>query len=378
MKGKAVIPLVLGLGMGLVAIKLGMDTVKKAQAGSAKIQSRPVVRVREDLDMGLGLTKEVLEVVQTHDPVDATDPDFAAIDDLLTRVTEKPIPKGTVLKFSMLAEPGTPVGVPGRIQPGYRAVGIKIDEFSSVAYNVAPGDWVDVIVVMDVQDTTSRQKSTLAEVVLKHVEVAGVGLSGTSNGTGASKSKTVRSVTLLVAEEDVPKLHLAATKGKITLAMRGISDIDVNDETFRASDGELFTAGQDKPEDEEGEGQEEPSEAHEWKSASSGWSEWISTMATQAAQSRAAMPAPPPPFTMVVSRGSTLAGIPNSVQQITYQNADSMRVLSVSHYLGGGGPFKQSDGATGATGTIAAPRPQTNDVPDQTEPVPPREPNAGD
>ena len=33
--------------------------------------------------------------------------------------------------------------------------------------------------------------------------------------------KPARSATLLVPEEEVPKLHLAATRGKITLAMRG-------------------------------------------------------------------------------------------------------------------------------------------------------------
>lgn len=343
MKGKAIIPLVLGLGMGLLAIKFGMDTVRKAKGASTET-ARQVVRAKQDIDATVEITKEMLEAASTLDKPMATDPDFAKLEDVIGRVSAKSIPKGASILKSMLAEPGTPQGVPGRIAPGYRAVGVEIDEVTGVAFNVRPGDWVDVIVVMDIEQSNSKHKETIAEVVLQRVEVAAIGLGagGTNKGAASTKGKVARSATLLVPEADVPKLHLAATRGKVTLAMRGDEDETISDEKYTAKSKELLASmmktGKATTETaapaESGSGMSNlPGSL--LKGGDAGGSDASAIVATET-------PPPPPEFSMILSYGSTAPGTRSQAFRITYENANSNNVVSIQPGLATGqnSPFR--------------------------------------
>ena len=151
MKRTAIIPLVLGLGIGLLAVKFGVDSIRKAQASIAARQSVTVVRAKQDIAAYEGIQKDMVETVETADSLFAPATErMDKVETAIGRVTSKPIPKNAPVLLSMLAPVGTRPGMVGRIPPGYRAVSVKIDEVSGVAYQVQPGDWVDVIVVMDV------------------------------------------------------------------------------------------------------------------------------------------------------------------------------------------------------------------------------------
>lgn len=226
MKGKAFIPLVLGLGIGLLAVKFLVDTLKKAQASGAATKIA-AVRAKEDIEAFAEIKAEMVETFQTTDPQFApTEERIGKIEEVVGRVAGKGIPQHAPVLKSMLAPEGTPAGMVGRIPPGFRAVSVKIDEVTGVAYQLKPGDWVDVIVVMDVETSggagSRGKKETIAEVILQRVQVAAIGYGpATTPGEGGSKVKPAKSATLLVLESDAPKLHLAATRGKVTLAMRG-------------------------------------------------------------------------------------------------------------------------------------------------------------
>ncbi|MCC7293863.1 MAG: Flp pilus assembly protein CpaB [Phycisphaerales bacterium] len=356
MKGKAVIPLALGLGMGLLAIKFGMDTVRKAKGASSE-PARKVIRAKQDIDPTVALTQEMLEVASTLDKPNATDPDYADAKELLDRVTTKGIPKGAPILKSMLAEPGTPPGVPGRIAPGYRAVSVEIDEVTGVAFNVRPGDWVDVIVVMDVEGKTSRDRETIAEVVLQRIEVASVGLGsgGAAKGSSGGKTKTARSATLLIPEEEVTKLHLAATRGKITMALRGEDDEIVSGKNFSARGSELTSHLQgDIKQDPQKQGSSDA------QSSSGGF---LAGLASMMKSSAAQAPAPTtgpvtattapvettpaaPPWSMIVSYGATAPGARTQAMRIVYENANSNNVVSMQSGLqpGGGAALRAKQG----------------------------------
>lgn len=242
MKGKAIIPLVLGLAVGLLAVKFGVDSIRKAQASSEKTETVKAVRAREDISAYQEIKKEMVEVIETADSLFAPMNDrIETIEDVVGRVTSKAIPARAPVLLSMLADKGTRAGMVGRIQPGFRAVSVKIDETTSVGYQLAPGDWVDVIVVMDVDTGAGRGgKETIAEVILEHVQVGAIGRGPQDNsGQKTSKSRPAKSATLLVPEAEVPKLHLAGTRGKLTLAMRG-DDPKTSGSSFTARSGDLF------------------------------------------------------------------------------------------------------------------------------------------
>lgn len=242
MKSKAIIPLVLGLGVGLVAVKFLMDTVKKAKGSNTQQTLVTAVRAKMDIEAFQEITPDLVEQIETAaSPLLPAGDRVAKLEDALGRVTAKAIPRQSPVLQSMLSPKGTPAGMFGRIPSGYRAVSVKIDEASAVAYQLKPGDWVDVVVVMDLDTgNRGRKKQTIAEVILQHVQVGAVGQT-TAGPTGSAdaKVKPAKSVTLIVAEEDVPKLHLAGTRGKITLAMRGADD-QVSNKPLVADSDQVF------------------------------------------------------------------------------------------------------------------------------------------
>src|SRR3990172_1430242 len=180
MSRKAIIPLVLGLGIGLLAVKFVVESIQKAQASNASGKGVTAVRAKQDIEAHEEISKEMVETVETADNLFAPQNDrIEKIERAIGRVAAKPIPRSAPVLLSMLAPVGTKPGMVGRIPAGYRAVSVKIDEVTAAGYQIQPGDWVDVIVGMDIDSGNNRKKETIAEVILQHVQVVAVG-QGTS------------------------------------------------------------------------------------------------------------------------------------------------------------------------------------------------------
>ncbi|UCD29172.1 MAG: Flp pilus assembly protein CpaB [Planctomycetota bacterium] len=219
MKSRAIIPLILGLGVGVFAVKMFITVLKKAK-GASQANVAQVVRARGLIDATVQINESMIEVVEVPKafiPADA----FTDKSKVIGRVTNQMIPKGIPVLSSLLAPKGTMPGLTARIKEGARAVAVKIDEYAGVAGWLKPGCRVDVVVVMSASSTSRKTGGTISKVILQDVEVLAVGQSIETPGVEASLT---RSVTLLVEPRDVPKLHLAATRGKLRLAMRGRED----------------------------------------------------------------------------------------------------------------------------------------------------------
>lgn len=331
MKGKAMIPLILGLAIGLLAVKLTVDAIKQAQGSNQEKETITAIRARQDIPAFAKITTEMIEAVETSDSLFAPAHDrIDSLDLALGRVTAKSIPKYSPILLSMLASEGTPAGMVGRIPPGFRAVSVKTDEVTGVAYQLQPGDWVDVIVVMDVSVGRGK-KETIAEVILQHIQIAAIGRGTQSEADStAGRTKPAKSATLLVAEQDVPKLHLAATRGKITLAMRG-DDAGTTAEGAFAKSEDLLSS---------------------LRSLAS------LTPKTEPGPATARFPRPEPveeePHKVIVYRGSSIDPAAMFVEQITFASAKSSRILEVSQ----GNPTRQSNtmGLSGSRTRPAATR----------------------
>ncbi|MHC4695526.1 MAG: Flp pilus assembly protein CpaB [Planctomycetota bacterium] len=307
MKGRAIVPLVLGLCVGLVAVKYLVDTLQDAKGSTTESETISVVRATRDIDSFQKITLEFVELVETTDPTLAPSQErITSIEDVVGRVTAKAVPERAPILQSMLAPPDTPPGMVGRIPPGFRAVAVKIDEVTGVAYQLKPGSWVDVIVVMDVNSSTGRGgRETIAEVVLQRVQVAAIGRSVTRPSEGAgSKMKPAKSATLFVADRDVPKLHLAATRGKLTLAMRG-DDRQTTAEPLTARGSEVFAYGRENT----------PAPDPRPPAAAADLSRHRVTVAD-------------PPHSLVVYRGST-QGDSLMVEQIIFEDSGSRNIVGV-------------------------------------------------
>ena len=108
MNGKAIIPLVLGLAIGLLAVKFVIDTVRKAQSNSAALPTFKVVRARQNIDAYEKFSENMLEVIESSDENFAPANDrFESIDDLLERVSAMTISMHVPILKKMLAPEGT-------------------------------------------------------------------------------------------------------------------------------------------------------------------------------------------------------------------------------------------------------------------------------
>lgn len=219
MNKRALIPLLVGLGVGVFAIKMVVDVVRKAH-GSTSVETIPVVVATTDIAPTLEIREAMLKVVKVPKAL-VPKLAFTEPQELIGRVASHAIPNGLPIVSNLLAPKGTPAGMAVRIPEGFRAVAVQVDEYVGVAGWIKPGSHVDVVAVMTAPRGTGRSEQ-ISKIILQNIEVLAVGADIGSGGEGGAT--VTKSVTVLVAPEQVSKLHLAATKGKLRLAMRSPDD----------------------------------------------------------------------------------------------------------------------------------------------------------
>jgi len=214
MKPKTLIPLIVGLGVGFFAIKMGVDMVREAKGSQEDrreiLISARMIEVATDIQENMLSTREVAESLVSSGS-------FVKKEDLIGRVTKMPVPAGVAITNAMLAPKGAQPGLGAKIPLGHRAVSISVNEESAVAGFIAPGNRVDVSVVH------GRGAEARSKLILSDVEVGAVGQSlSREEGTG-KKSRLAKSVTLFLRPEHVQVLNAATAggKGKLRLSLRG-------------------------------------------------------------------------------------------------------------------------------------------------------------
>lgn len=138
---------------------------------------------------------------------------FNDLKSLKDRVAARKIVAGEPVLEGYLAYEGSGTGLAAIIPKGKRAVAVRVNEIVGVAGFIKPGDLVDVIVTLELDEETG----ILTKTVLQGVPVLAVGQEISREG---GKPKRVNAVTLLVNPADAEKLALAS-RNDIQLAMRG-------------------------------------------------------------------------------------------------------------------------------------------------------------
>lgn len=128
-------------------------------------------------------------------------------------------------------------GIAAGLQAGERAVAIKVDESSAVGHKLAPGDWVDVLVVLrkDSQEVDATQARQL--LARKRVLAYGSQMEGAAGKDGADEAARTgqppRTAVLAVQAQEVNALLLAERQGQVLLALR--NPLDREDAPSRAA-----------------------------------------------------------------------------------------------------------------------------------------------
>ncbi len=99
-------------------------------------------------------------------------------------------------------------------------MGVKVDKVVGVSGFIHPGNRVDVLVTLSRSD---RQNEPTTKIVLENILVLATGTELEKSGK-QEKPAQVDVITLEVTPEEGEKLALAATEGKLQLALRNYSD----------------------------------------------------------------------------------------------------------------------------------------------------------
>jgi pilus assembly protein CpaB len=209
--------------IGFVALALGAFVafaVYKnllAKSGAGNEPGIDVALAAADLKVGDRLEEGSIRVARV--PVSLIPPGaFRAGSPIAGRGIILPISKGEFILNSKLAPEKAGSGLPSLIPQGMRAVSVRVNEVVAVAGFVVPGTHVDVLLTGTPGGGNDAQTTT----VLENVAVIAAGQKLERNAAGDPQTTPV--ITLLVAPDDAQRLTLAASQGKIQLALRNPMD----------------------------------------------------------------------------------------------------------------------------------------------------------
>jgi pilus assembly protein CpaB len=111
-------------------------------------------------------------------------------------------------------------GMAAVVQPSKRAMAVKVDKVVGVSGFIFPGNRVDVLVTLQER---GQQQNAITKIVLANLLVLATGTE-VEKTSKQEKPAAVDVITLEVTPEEGEKLALAATEGKLQLALRNFSD----------------------------------------------------------------------------------------------------------------------------------------------------------
>jgi len=243
--------LVLG-ALGAVLVYAAFSRPQSLTGGGAAANT-PVVVAKTDIPARTKITESMIEVrlvgADARGALAFTD--TAAV---VGQVTRFPIAASEqVLSSKVVTLAATSGTAGGRslsfvVPQGKRGIAIKVTEVANAGGLILPGDYVDVLVVYDIEfqsdpkDPASREKadSYLVQTLLQNVEVLAVQqtvVDVVPEATPTAGDQRVRNseakavpdaitVTLALSPEDAQKIYLAESNGRIRLALRPFGDAD--------------------------------------------------------------------------------------------------------------------------------------------------------
>ena len=221
---KKSISLVLLIAGMIVALLTGVGTfawLQKRTVQAHAVVTQPVVVAAADLSWGKVLDKSQVKTVnflKSSLPPGS----FSESSGVEGRTLLYPVKAGEPLFESQLASSSVKAGgVSALISPNKRAMAVKVDKVIGVSGFINPGNHVDVLVTISGQG--GDRQTIITKTVLENVLVLTVGQEMERTGK-QEKAAPVDVITMEVTSDEAEKMALAASEGKIMLALRNPTD----------------------------------------------------------------------------------------------------------------------------------------------------------
>jgi pilus assembly protein CpaB len=193
---------------------------RKGRGQEAVIQTQAVVVAAVDLSWGTKLTMNMVKKVDFLKG-SLSGGYFSDPSSLVGRVLIFPVKANEPIFESRLAPVDINMGgVAAVITPQKRAVAVKVDKVIGVSGFIYPGNRVDILVTL----ATGRTVAPMTKTILENILVLAVGSETKEKKGSGEKSSPTDVITLEVTPEEAERLALAATEGRLQLALRNFSD----------------------------------------------------------------------------------------------------------------------------------------------------------
>jgi pilus assembly protein CpaB len=198
--------------------------------------SRKVVVAKSPLRFGNPLQANMLSEVDWPEnavPAGA----FASVNEMLAkgkRIVLAPIEPNEPVLAAKITGPGERANLSAVIQPGIKAVTVRVNDVEGVAGFILPGDRVDVMLTRRAGDGGGNKEGT-TDLVVQNVPVLAIDQLADQR---SDKPTLAKAVTLEVDTVDAQKLTLSAQLGVLSLALRKAGEASTA-ESRRISSGDI-------------------------------------------------------------------------------------------------------------------------------------------
>jgi pilus assembly protein CpaB len=223
MRRNNVTVLVIALVLGVIAAVLARNWLV-SHSRSKLAQEATIVVAAAPLGFGTQITPEnVKEIPWSTNAV--PEGAFATKQELLAGGRRMALvsiaPNEPVLRARVTA-PGQRAALSSMLDPGKRAVTVRVDDVRGVAGFIQPGDRVDVVLIRT--EAESRLKEGYSDVILQFAKVLAI---DQITGERPEQPTIAKAVTLEVSAEDAQKILLATNVGRLTLILRQPAEANV-------------------------------------------------------------------------------------------------------------------------------------------------------
>lgn len=221
---KALVPIAISLVIAIAGSFFIYQWIQKQTAPTEVVRVEtdavPVLVAKSDIGWGTRLNPEMVTTAPYFK--EALPPNYLTkFEEVAGRIVITPIRSGEpILKHRLAPQDIQTGGISAILKEGHRAVAVKGDKVIGISGFIKPGDKVDVLV--SVKHPNSDLEIT--KIVLQNILVLAT---GTQVEEGQDrKPYEVDVYTLEVTPDQSERLTLAATEGRIQLALRGLIDAE--------------------------------------------------------------------------------------------------------------------------------------------------------
>ena len=195
---------------------------KMGRVKEVTVETQPIVVAAVDLSWGTKINDEMVK--KTNFLKESLSEGYFTDSALVVgRVLIYPVKSNEPIFESRLAPKDMKTGgVAAVISPKKRAVAVKVDKVIGVSGFIHPGNRVDVLMTL----ATGRTFNPVTKTILENILVLAVGAETKERKGYEEKSSPTDVITLEVTPEEAEKLALAATEGRLQLALRNFSDTE--------------------------------------------------------------------------------------------------------------------------------------------------------